>query len=115
MTLLNNRRANRKSRVVSFRLTQAEFLRLSYRAAVTNKGINELARKLTLSRVERMTVKHSTRHDPALVQQLHYIGHNLNQMTKRFHATGHLSNSLLLLCQRIEAIVDEALAQKEGR
>ena len=97
-----------KSATVIFRITQSEYLRLSHKAAVLGVSVYMLVRKLALEGAETVQVKTHNHADPALVQQLHHIGVNLNQMTKRFHITGSTPKHLETLCKRIHALIDEA-------
>ena len=98
----------RTHRIV-YRLTDAEFLRLSHKADDLNMRLNDYARKLALSHTE--PVGKQTRHDPALVKQLYHIGHNLNQITKAVHL-GRISPQIEQLCQRIETLMDEAIGKE---
>lgn len=103
----------RKTRVLSFRVTESEFMRLSHEAAAAGLPVNAIARKLTVSQVEKLVIEASHRHDPALVKQLYYIGHNLNQIVKNAHIFGRVSPRIEELCRRIDALMDEAI-QSEG-
>ncbi len=101
---------HRVHRIV-FRLTSAEYRNLTHRAKQLDRRANELARILLLSVLEKPERKPP--HDPAVVSELNYIGHNLNQITKRMHMTGRLSPAVIALCQRIEALIDEAAGREE--
>lgn len=101
-----------KSRNVSFRLTEAEYAQLAHSAAAADMRPNHLARKLVVSRSAQVSIKTHAACDPALVRQLYHIGHNLNQITKAVHL-GRISPQIETLCQRIEAIMDEAAAGKD--
>ncbi|MBB5353681.1 hypothetical protein HNR46_003942 [Haloferula luteola] len=102
---------HRVHRIV-FRLTPAEHACLSRQAQQLGHRANELARSLVLSSLERPEDEAPL--DPALISELNYIGHNLNQITKRLHMTGRLSPTIPALCRRIEALIDEAI-DKEAR
>ena len=99
----------RKARVVSFRVMDSEFARLAQRAAATNMRVNELAKTLALSKPDKLKVETFMRYDPMLINELNRIGNNLNQMVKRFHMTGRVSPNMEILCDRIDALIDEAL------
>lgn len=103
-------KVNRRNRIVSFRLTESEFLQLSHQAAAANLRANALARELVLSKALRLVIKTHARHDPALVKQLYHISHNLNQITKAVHL-GRISSQIEQLCQSIENIMDEAMGE----
>lgn len=102
----------RKTRIISFRMTESEFARLAQNAAATKLQPNQLARALALSRIERLVIKASQQRDPALVKQLYHIGHNLNQLVKNAHVFGRISPRIEELCRRIEALMDEAMNEE---
>lgn len=111
---------HRSNRIV-YRLTDAELLQLAHKAAVLNLRLNECARQLALRSLKKNSVHDSTdsesvKYDPALIQQIHHIGHNLNQLVKNAHIFGRISPQVDGLCARIEQLVDEALygSSKEG-
>jgi len=99
----------RKSRTVSFRLNEADYARLAYQAAAVNLRVNELARSLVLSKASQIRVVTHQQQDPALIQQLLHIGHNLNQLTKNAHIFGRVSPQVARLCSRIEDIIDQTI------
>ena len=99
----------RKTRVISYRVTDSERAKLAQRAATSNMRINEFAKALALSKSDTLTVETTTRYDPMLINELNRIGTNLNQMVKRFHITGRVSPKMEALCGRIDALIDEAL------
>lgn len=99
----------RKSRVISFRVTDSEFARLAHRAATANMRVNDLVRMMALQKAEKLKVETFMRYDPMLISELNRIGNNLNQMVKRFHATGRISPHMEALCNRIDALIDEAI------
>ena len=106
-------RTQLRTRRIVFRITDAEFLRLSYKAATLNMRINDLARTLTMSEAKPTSSKDTHHHDPALIRQLYCIGNNLNQLIKNAHIFGRISPQVKQLCQRIETLMDEAI-EKEG-
>ncbi|MBK1883525.1 hypothetical protein JIN85_13955 [Luteolibacter pohnpeiensis] len=106
-TLTSDR--HRVHRIV-FRLTSSEYECLLEQALQLGHRVNELARMLVISSLEVGEDERTL--DPAFVTGLNYIGHNLNQITKRMHMTGRLSPSLTALCERIEALIDEATAKE---
>lgn len=103
----------RRSKVISYRVTDGEHSRLADRAATANMRVNELAKKLALSRADNLKVETFMRYDPMLISELNRIGNNLNQMVKRFHMTGRVSPYMEALCDRIDQLIDEATAAEE--
>lgn len=102
----------RMSRVVRFRLTEGDYSLLARKAESANMSVGELARLLALSRVERLVIEAQATHNPALVRQLYHIGHNLNQLTKNAHIFGRIQPRVAALCERIDALMDEALGKE---
>ncbi|MEM7602598.1 MAG: hypothetical protein AAF357_14430, partial [Verrucomicrobiota bacterium] len=49
-------KASRKSKNVSYRLTESEYLRLAHKAAAADLSVNDLARTLALSRLKSVTI-----------------------------------------------------------
>ena len=108
------KREGRKVHTISFRVTEAEFLRLSHRASVVHLPVHQLARRLVLSRLKRLVVKTNRRTDPVLVKQLYHIGVNINQLAKNSHIFKRVSPQVESLCIRIQALMDEALDEQKG-
>ena len=81
----------RKSCHVRFRLTKGEYLRLEQRAASAGISPHELSRFLTLAKIEKLVIENQNDFSPALIKQLHHIGHNLNQLVKNAHVFGRVS------------------------
>lgn len=106
--------ASRKTRIVSFRLNEAEYARLAQKAAAAGLRINDLARTSALSSVQSITIKTFERADPALIKQLHHIGHNLNQLVKNAHIFGRISPKVELLADEIADLIDEAFEERKG-
>ena len=102
----------RKTHIVSYRLTDEEYACLSERAVSINLKANEFAKRLALSRKNTLKVNTCRKHDPRLINELSRIGNNLNQMVKRLHMTGTISARAIDLCDRIEALIDEALSEE---
>ena len=103
----------RKTRKLCYRLSEAEYLKLSHKAASMGVSVNELARRLALDGSDALNVTVNERIDPALIQQFHHIGVNLNQAVKRFHMTGRSPKYLDAMCERIDALIDEAQSQEK--
>lgn len=108
------KKQGRKVHTISFRVTEAEFVRLSHRASVVNLPVHQLSRCLVLTRAKRLVIKTTRQVDHELVRQLYHIGVNLNQLAKNSHIFGRVSPNLEKLCLRIEALMDEALSEKKG-
>lgn len=104
----------RKVRTISFRVTEAELMRLAHRAAAANLPVHQLARKLVLMRTKRLVVKTERATDPVLLKQLYHIGVNLNQLAKNSHIFKRVSPQVESLCLRIQALMDEALDEQKG-
>lgn len=102
----------RKSRFVKYRLSEGDYALLAEKAASADLSVGELARKLALSRVDRLVIEAQAHHDPALVRQLYHIGHNLNQLVKNAHIFGQIQPRVERLCERIDALMDEALGKE---
>lgn len=98
----------RKTRTVSFRLTDAEFAQLSRMAAMAKLRVNDFARIVALSKGNRVTIKTYARNDPAFLERLHRIGLNLNQLVHNAHIFKRVSPRVAELCEQIAAMMDEA-------
>ena len=104
--------SERKTHRIVFRLTDQEYLPLDQKAAAQSIPTNELARQLTLSKIEKLVVEAQTGANPALLKQLHYIGHNLNQLVKNAHIFGRVSPRIEQLCQRIDTLMDKTIEKE---
>ncbi len=102
-----------KSRVVSFRLSNAEFTRIAHRAAAANLRIGDLARQLVLARTDKIRLTVQTQSDPALLAQLNRIGVNLNQLVKNAHNFGRVSPDITRTCKTISDLIDHALEKEK--
>ncbi len=99
----------RRSRLVIFRLTEAEHDQLSETARRAGLPPNELARRLTRKRRTRLVIETYRRLDPAFLKRIDQIGHNLNQIVKNAHIFGRLSPLIEQLCRTIDGLITEAL------
>jgi hypothetical protein len=99
----------RRSRIISFRVTELEFDELAAIAARAGLPPNELARRLTLRRSKRVVIHTHRRCDPALLKRIDQIGNNLNQVVKSAHIFGRLPPGLEQLCEAIDALVTQAI------
>lgn len=106
-------RTRLRTRRIVYRLTDTEFLRLSHRAAQLDMRVNEFARMLALEEDKAASPGTNNRHDPALIRQIYHIGVNLNQLVKNAHIFGRVSPNVEKLCQRIEALMDEAIGKED--
>lgn len=103
----------RRCRQVIFRLTEAEYSRLSAKATRAGEPPNELARRFTKKGVRHLVVK-TTRHiDPAFLKRIDKIGHNLNQLVKNAHIFGRIDPSVVKLCDGIEKLILHALKESD--
>ncbi len=103
--------AERRSRQVIFRLTEAEYQRLSDKADLAGIPPNDLAREFAIKGSKRLVVKTVRRFDPAFLKRIDQIGHNLNQVVKNAHIFGRLSPRIENLCSDIRQIVREAMEE----
>ena len=103
----------RLTRKIGYRLSQADYTRLAHLAATANLSVNQLARFLALTRLESIVIEAEHTCNPALLKQLHHIGHNLNQLVKNAHIFGRISPQVEELCRRIDRIIDESVAELE--
>ena len=104
---------HRLSRSISFRLSEADYALVAYKAAVINTRVNELARMRTLGNNQEILIQTYRSYDPRLITQLIALGNNLNQMVKRFHMTGRVSPHLETLCFKVEELIDAAIEEGE--
>lgn len=102
----------RKSRVITFRITETEFNELLSVANVAGMCVNKIARLAALANAGRIVVKTHAKADPALIAKLHRIGHNLNQLVKNAHIFGRVSPRLEELADTIEGIIADAVDQE---
>lgn len=105
-------REKRRTRVVSFRLTDDEFAELALAAAKGQVQLGELARLMTLSTGKRLVIRVAASCDPALLKQLERIGNNLNQLVRSAHIRGEVPPGVADLCAAISPIVAQAHAQE---
>jgi len=99
----------RKSRVITFRITEKEFNELLSKAKLAGMCVNKIARIAALANADRIVVKTHARADPALIAKLHRIGHNLNQLVKNAHIFGRISPRVEELAGTIEEIIADAV------
>lgn len=100
----------KRSRVVSFRLTSPEYARLEELARRAGLQANELARRLARSE-RRVTVQTVSRTDPALIAHLQRLGANLNQLVKNSHIFGRVSPTVDQVCEEIRQLVFKAIGE----
>ena len=101
----------RRSRQIIFRLLDAEYDRLCAKAELAGLAPNDLARRLTCKGQDHLVIKAVRHCDPAFLKRLDQIGHNLNQLVKSAHIFGRIAPEIEPLCQVINGIVTEALAE----
>ena len=106
--------AERRCRQVIFRLTEAEYQRLSDKADLAGVAPNDLARNLTNKGGKSLVVKSVQRCDPAYLKRIEQIGHNLNQLVKNAHIFGRVSPRVETLCADIRQIILEAMEEVSG-
>jgi hypothetical protein len=101
----------RRSRLVIFRLTEAEHDQLSDTARQAGLPPNELARRLIRKGRTRLVIETYRRLDPAFIKRIDQIGHNLNQIVKNAHIFGRVSPLIEQLCQTIDRLITKALEE----
>ena len=101
-----------RTRRIIFRITESEYLRIAYQAAAFDLKVNSYARVIALQNKDSF-INAPLVSNPALIKQLHYIGHNLNQLVKNAHIFGKVSPKIELLIQRIEDLMDQAILNNE--
>ena len=102
-------RPRKKSHVISYRVTTTQYFRLVYNAAATGRSVNEWARTSALKSGQRVSIRLISQCDPALLKQIHHIGHNLNQLVKNAHIFGRISPQVEPLCLQIKQILERTL------
>lgn len=101
-------RSRRKPHIVSFRLSDDEFERLSASARAASLRLGDFVRVVALSEGKRITLRAPASCDPALLAQLHRIGLNLNQLVKNAHIFGRVSPQVDELCRAIAQLMADA-------
>jgi len=102
---------SRRNRHVIFRLTDQEYAALCATAERAGLSPNELGRRLTRKRHQRLII-HTYRHcDPAFLKRIDQIGHNLNQLVKNAHIFGRVSPRIEQLCETIDQMVSQAIEE----
>lgn len=94
-----------KSATIIFRITEGELMRLATKAQEGQIRVNELARRLVMSRAEKVTIVTSRKADPAVIKRLERIGNNLNQLVRSAHLKGQISPDIPRLCAHLETII----------
>ena len=103
------RRTAPATRQVIFRLPESDYAPLEAIAIRARIGVNELARRITRRRYNRVVIEVVRRHDPALIAQLRALGINLNQIARRMHQSDRLPRNLEPLCDEIRRVMFEAI------
>jgi len=97
---------------VKFRVSEQDHARLASLAEYSRVRINELARQLVLEK-SRRTIRRAQL-DPAIVIQLQDIGLLLRQMLADGSCNPDLRSRIADLCQKIEVLIDHAIAAEDG-
>lgn len=105
MEKINRSATAKRSRNVSFRLTEAEFEQLRIEAEKIGLSVNELSRSFARTPKGRITVNVGKKVDAAYLAQLKKIGNNLNQMVKNSHIFGRPSEKLEQVCDEVLEII----------
>jgi len=109
---LSEKHTHRTRRIV-FRITESEYLRLSHQAAALDLKLNAYARLLALESNGGVKATPLSS-NPALIKQIHHIGHNLNQLVKNAHIFGRISPKVEQLTVRINGLIDKALLGEDN-
>ncbi|MEO0510811.1 MAG: plasmid mobilization relaxosome protein MobC [Verrucomicrobiota bacterium] len=104
--------AARMSRRITFRVTQAEYDRLTIKAKSLSLSAAQFARKLALDPRNKIVLNTYKRFDPAYIAQLKRIGNNLNQLVKNAHVFKRVSPRVDLLLEDIRAIIFMAIDEE---
>lgn len=112
MSRPRKQRSDRMPRQIIFRLDDANYDRLEADARRAGLSVNQLARRLTCQRAGKLVIRTCHRFDPAFLKRLERIGHNLNQLVKNAHIFKRVSPQVAELCERISAMIDEAVEQE---
>ncbi|MCH6256795.1 hypothetical protein MLD52_09575 [Puniceicoccaceae bacterium K14] len=104
--------ANRKTRNIIFRVSEADYLRLAQNAEAVGMSVHELARMLTFTNEAKITIETHKKTDPVMVKRFDRLANNLNQLVKNSHIFGRISPQVDGLCELIAEIVCE-VAEKE--
>jgi hypothetical protein len=92
------------ARWIKFRVTEAERNLILARAGTSGKSVSDFLRSMALD--GRIEIRES-KADFELIQALNHIGVNINQITKRFNASGQLRHrSLELMLNRLDETLD---------
>ena len=102
----------RRSRQISYRLTEAEFRPLEAVAQRTGVRVNELARRLTVQGKVEAEQAASHAADPALIKRLDRVGWNLNQIVKNAHIYKNVPPVATEVCEEIRAIIKAAVLER---
>lgn len=99
----------KRSRQVSFRLTEAEYQRLAAVAERVGVRPNDMARTFVTKRDHEITAAPDHSYDPAVVKRLDRVGWNLNQLVRNAHIYKSVPPTAAQLCEEIRALVKAAV------
>jgi len=103
----------KRTRQISYRLTEPEYLPLEAVANRAGLRVNELARRLALqSKQEVQQASQSHAADPAVIKRLDRAGWNLNQLVRNAHIYKNVPPVVAELCEEIRAIVKAAVLER---
>jgi uncharacterized protein (DUF1778 family) len=89
---------------LKFRVTETERNLIRERADMSGKSVSDFVRTLALS--GKIEIRESQA-DFELIQALNRIGVNINQISKRYNASGHLRHqSLDIMLSRLDEYLD---------
>lgn len=96
-------REQQRSHQVRFRLTSAEWRRMTELATEAGLSVPLFMRQAALD--GKVVIRRSVGCDAQTFLELRRIGVNLNQLTRAYHITGEIPSQLWSLCQQIESIL----------
>jgi hypothetical protein len=89
---------------IKFRCTESERNLIRERAETSGKSVSDFVRTMALGGLIEIR---ESKADVALIRELNRIGTNINQITKRLNASGHLRHqSLDIMLSRLDEYLD---------
>ncbi len=101
--------SRRKSKQVSFYVTEAVYQKLADDAGRVSMSPNELARELMLSGHNRLVLKTHAFSDPALLKRVEHIACILQPLVKQCYTFKEIDPELTQLCKSLQKLIDKNL------
>ena len=99
----------RRTRHITFRLTEEEYEAMRLRAESAGLAPGEFARRLACADRASLDLPAYRPCDPAFIKRLDHIGMTLAEIFKNAEAQGRPSPRLEMLCHTIEQVVTEGM------